>query len=259
MADKCLDFKLLLEFASKFIYIDIRELFRRGHLMSEINYSYIEEYIRALHVAPASPVLAEIEQAIATGKETWPIIRPEVADFMKVQLSLIKPTRILEIGTAVGYSSILMSSYLAPNGKITTLERFPYMLNKARQNIKRAGLEKTIEIIEGDAALTLPTLPNETYDIVFMDCAKGQYINFLPDCLRVLKTGGLLVTDNVLHKGAVARSRYLIDRRQRTTHSRLREFLWTIMHTEGLRSTVIPIGDGLALTYKIGGTIDETH
>ena len=221
--------------------------------MSEISYSYIVEYLRALHACPASPILSEIETQIATGAETWPIIRPEVADFMGVQLSLIKPSTILEIGTAVGYSSILMSQYLQEGGKITTLERFPYMLGKARENIKKANLEDTIEIIEGDAAITLKTLPDAHYDVVFMDCAKGQYINFLPDCIRVLKPGGLLITDNVLHKGSVAKSRYLSERRQRTTHSRLRDFLWTIMHSDDLVSSVLPVGDGLALSYKIGG------
>lgn len=226
--------------------------------MSEINYGYIVEYIRALHTAPCSSVLAEIETQIASEAETWPIIKPEVADFMRVQLSLIQPSTILEIGTAVGYSSILMSEHLKADGKITTLERFPYMLKKATKNIQRAGLEDTIQIIEGDAAKTLPTLPSEYYDVVFMDCAKGQYINFLPECIRVLKNGGLLITDNVLHKGSVAKSRYLIDRRQRTTHSRLRDFLWTIMHSEKLRSTVIPLGDGVALSYKIGGNTNES-
>lgn len=227
--------------------------------MSEISYSYIVEYIRALHTAPNSEILAEIETQIASETETWPIIKPEVADFMRVQLSLIKPTAILEIGTAVGYSSILMSEYLNEGGKITTLERFPYMLQKATKNIKRAGLENTIQIIEGDAAETLLTLPSKHYDVVFMDCAKGQYIHFLPECIRVLKPGGLLITDNVLHKGSVAKSRYLIDRRQRTTHSRLRDFLWTIMHSDELISTVMPIGDGVALSYKIGGNTNESQ
>lgn len=226
--------------------------------MSEINYSYIVEYIRALHSEPSSPVLSEIEKQIASEKETWPIIRPEVADFIRVQLSLIKPSTILEIGTAVGYSSILMSEHLQPGGQITTLERFPYMLEIANKNIKRAGLEDTIHIIEGDANDTLPTLPGEHYDVIFMDCAKGQYINFLPECIRLLKPGGLLITDNVLHKGSVAKSRYLIERRQRTTHSRLREFLWTIMHSDQLISSVMPFGDGVALSYKIGGKTNES-
>lgn len=218
--------------------------------MSEISYDYIIEYIRALHRVPDVPILAEIETQIAMGIKTWPIIKPEVADFIKVQLSMIKPATILEIGTAVGYSAILMSRYLKENGKITTLERFPYMLDKAKKNIKKAQLEDTIEIIEGDAAETLPKLQSNTYDVVFMDCAKGQYIHFLPECIRLLKTGGILITDNVLHKGSVAKSRYLIERRQRTTHARLREFLWTITHSDQLISSVIPIGDGIALSYK---------
>lgn len=218
--------------------------------MSEINYNYIVEYIRALHNVPDSPILKEIETQIAMGVKTWPIIKPEVADFIKVQLSIIKPQKILEIGTAVGYSAILMSQYLRNTGKITTLERFPYMLGKARQNIKKANLEDVIEIIEGDAAETLPTLQDETYDVIFMDCAKGQYIHFLEDCIRLLKIGGVLITDNVLHKGSVAKSRYLIERRQRTTHARLREFLWVITHSDQLISSIIPIGDGIALSYK---------
>lgn len=217
--------------------------------MSEINYDYIVQYIRALHTPPED-VLLEIEQLIASEKETWPIIKPEVADFMKVILTIQKPKEILEIGTAVGYSAMLMSEFLEEEGKITTIERFPYMSEIAKKNIKRASLEDKIEIIEGDAAQVLTTLEEEKYDVVFMDCAKGQYINFLPDCIRVLKPGGILITDNVLHKGTVAKSRYLIDRRQRTTHARLREFLYTITHHEGLTSSVIPIGDGVALSYK---------
>lgn len=217
--------------------------------MSEINYDYIVQYIRALHTPPED-VLLEIEQLIASEKETWPIIKPEVADFMKVILTIQKPKEILEIGTAVGYSAMLMSEFLEEEGKITTIERFPYMSEIAKKNIKRASLEDKIEIIEGDAAQVLTTLEEEKYDVVFMDCAKGQYINFLPDCIRVLKPGGILITDNVLHKGTVAKSRYLIDRRQRTTHARLREFLYTITHHERLTSSVIPIGDGVALSYK---------
>jgi len=225
--------------------------------MSEINYSYIVEYIRALHMPPSSDVLLDIEHKIANEIEHWPIIKPEVADFMKVLLSLIKPQNILEIGTAIGYSSILMSEFLGRDGHITTIERFPYMFDIAKENIKKANLESMITLLEGDASEILPTLNSDTYDLIFMDCGKGQYINFLPDCIRLLKSNGLLITDNVLHKGAVARSRYLIDRRQRTTHSRLREFLWTITHSSSLRSSVLPIGDGVALSYKIGGNIND--
>ncbi|PHV70636.1 methyltransferase [Sporanaerobium hydrogeniformans] len=222
--------------------------------MSEISYSYIVEYIRALHTPPTSPVLQEIERLIAQGEEQWPIIKPEVADFFKVLLSLLQPAEILELGTAVGYSSILMSEFLKENGHITTIERFDYMYDLAVKNIEKAQLNETIKLLKGDAVNILPTLQTETYDIIFMDCAKGQYINFLPECIRLLKPNGLLITDNVLHKGTVARSRYLIERRQRTTHARLREYLWSITHSPELHSSVLPIGDGVALSYKIGGT-----
>lgn len=226
--------------------------------MSEISYDYIVQYIRSLHT-PIDGVLFDIEQAIANEKETWPIIKPEVADFMKVLLAMQKPTSVLEIGTAVGYSSIFMSQYLPTNSHITTIERFDKMVKLATANIKRAELTDRIHILEGDAAELLSTLETQKYDMIFMDCAKGQYINFLPDCLRLLKPGGLLITDNVLHKGTVARSRYLIDRRQRTTHSRLRDFLWTITHTPELHTSVLPIGDGVALSYKIGGETNENR
>ncbi len=225
--------------------------------MSEISYSYIIEYIRALHTSPTSPVLQEIERKIAQGEEQWPIIKSEVADFFKVLLSLVKPKEILELGTAVGYSSILMSDYLQEDGHITTIERFDYMYDIAVKNIERAHLTETIRLIKGDAVVILPTLPSDTYDVIFMDCAKAQYIHFLPECLRLLKPNGLLITDNVLHKGAVARSRYLIERRQRTTHARLRDYLWTLTHSPELRSSILPIGDGVALSYKIGGTLHD--
>lgn len=224
--------------------------------MSEINYDYIIQYIRTLHTPPKN-LLADIEKAIATGDETWPIIKPEVADFISVLLTMKPPKSLLEIGAAVGYSSIFMSQYLAPDGQITTIERFDYMLRQAHRNIKTCGLEDVIHLLEGDASEILPTLKDASYDVIFMDCAKGQYIHFLPHCVRLLKPGGLLITDNVLHKGSVARSRYLIERRQRTTHARLRDFLWTITHHPELTSSVIPIGDGIALSYKKEGKANE--
>jgi predicted O-methyltransferase YrrM len=222
--------------------------------MSEITYDYIIQYIRALHVPPKD-VLLEIETAVATGKETWPIIKPEVADLIRVLLTTKKPEHILEIGTAVGYSGILMSHYLPPHGTLTTIERYEKMYTTAEKNIERAGLKDKISILKGDAKEILPTLPDGSYDVVFMDCAKGQYSHFLPDCLRLLKPNGLLIADNILHKGMVAKARYLIDRRQRTTHCRLRQFLWDITHSPQLTTSIIPIGDGVSLSYKL----EDTH
>ena len=224
--------------------------------MSEINEDYIVEYIRAIR--PTSQgILKDIELKIINGEETWPIIKPEVASFIEVMLSMKKPTKILEIGTAVAYSSILMSQYLQPGGEIITIERFDVMQRQARENIKQANLEDTIQMIQGDAADVLPTLKDGQFDIIFMDSAKGQYITFLSHCVRLLKDDGVLITDNVLHKGSVAKSRYLIPRRQRTTHGRLREFLFELYHHPQLKSAVLPFGDGVAISHKIGGNKNE--
>lgn len=219
-------------------------------MMSEINYDYIVEYIRAIR-PQSQGILKDIEFKVANKEETWPIIKPEVASFIEVLLAIKKPTKILEIGTAVGYSSMLMSQYLNPGGSIITIERSNSMQELAEFNIKKANLEDIITILKGDATQILPTLDNSQFDVIFMDSAKGQYITFLPECIRLLKEDGILITDNVLHKGTVAKSRYLIPRRQRTTHMRLREFLWEINHNPLLKSTVLPFGDGVAISHKV--------
>lgn len=224
--------------------------------MSEINYDYIVEYIRAIR-PPNQGLLKDIELKVATGEATWPIIKPEVASFLEVILAIKKPTKILEIGTAVAYSSILMSQYLQPGGEITTIERFDVMYRQAKENIKKANLEDQITVLEGNASDILPTLESAQFDVIFMDCAKAQYITFLPECIRVLKDEGLMITDNVLHKGVVAKSRYLVPRRQRTTHMRLREFLYQINHHPQLKSAVLPFGDGIAISHKVGGKNNE--
>ncbi|HHX61696.1 MAG TPA: O-methyltransferase [Epulopiscium sp.] len=224
--------------------------------MSEINYDYIVEYIRAIR-PPNQGILQDIEMQIARGSATWPIIKPEVASFLEVMLAIKRPTKILEIGTAVGYSAILMSQYLEPGGQITTIERFDVMQRKAEEHINQANLNDKIKILQGNASELLPTLEASQYDVIFMDCAKGQYITFLPECIRLLKDDGILITDNVLHKGVVAKSRYLVPRRQRTTHGRLREFLYQINHHPQLKSAVLPFGDGIAISHKVGGINNE--
>ncbi|OOB77592.1 MAG: methyltransferase [Epulopiscium sp. Nuni2H_MBin003] len=215
--------------------------------MSEVNYDYIVQYLRALR-PETTGVLNDIESAIYQKEANWPIIKPEVSGFINVLLSIIKPQKILEIGTNVGYSSIYMSKVI--DAHITTIERNSECINQAMANIKKEGLEDKISILEGDAINILQTLDDVMYDVVFMDCAKGQYINLLPDCLRVLNKGGVLIADNVLHKGAVAKSRYHVERRQRTTHKRLREFLWNITHDDMLNTSIVPIGDGVSISFK---------
>lgn len=224
--------------------------------MSEINYDYIVEYIRAIRPQKKG-ILQEIELKVKNNQKTWPIIKPEVASFLEVILSIKRPSKILEIGTAVAYSSILMSEYLEPGGDITTIERFDVMQKQAKENINKANLNDKIKILEGNASEILPSLAEKQFDVVFMDCAKAQYITFLPECIRVLKNDGILITDNVLHKGVVAKSRYLVPRRQRTTHMRLREFLYAINHHPQLKSAVLPFGDGVAISHKVGGEDNE--
>ena len=178
-----------------------------------------------------------------------PIIRKEMQSFLKVLLSLQKPMRGLEVGTAVGFSALLMSEYLPDGGTITTIENYDKRIPIARENFERAGKEKQITLLEGDAQDVLKTL-EEPFDFIFMDAAKGQYIHFLPDVLRLLKTGGLLVSDNVMQDGTIIESRYGVERRDRTIHSRMREYLYTLKHHEALITSIVPLGDGVALSVK---------
>ena len=178
-----------------------------------------------------------------------PIITPEVAHLLTVLGRLVKPARILEIGTAIGYSSILLAGILTPGGRIDTIERQDEMLLKARDSIKKAGLENTISIIAGDAQEVLRCLDKQ-YDMVFMDAAKGQYPEFLPECLRMLKKGGLLVSDNVLYKGMIA-SEELVARRKRTIVNRMRTYLDSLCENPELETSILPVGDGVALSYKL--------
>lgn len=181
--------------------------------------------------------------------ENVPIIPPEVANLLAVILQIKKPSSILEIGTAIAFSASFMSQYIKEDGTITTIERFDVMKKQAIENIKKLGLENKINMIEGDAAKILPTLEGP-YDIIFMDAAKAQYNTFLPECIRLLPVGGILIADDVLQNGFIAQSRFEVPRRQRTIHKRMRNFLWNISHSNVLQSSIIPIGDGVAICYK---------
>ena len=178
-----------------------------------------------------------------------PIIRKEVESFLKVLLMMKKPQRVLELGTAIGYSAILMSECLGENGKIVTIENYDKRIPVAKENIKKAGKENVIELLEGDALEILPDIKEE-FDFIFMDAAKAQYINFLPHCMRLLKKDGILLADNVLQEGDLIESRYAVTRRDRTIHSRMREFLYQVKHMEELETSIIPIGDGMTLSIR---------
>ena len=178
-----------------------------------------------------------------------PIIRKETQSFLKVILMMKQPSRILEIGTAIGFSAILMSEYLPEDGHITTIEKYEKRIPIARENFRRAGKEGQITLMEGDALEVMRTLTGP-YDFIFMDAAKGQYIHYLPEALRLLSDGGVLMSDNVLQDGDVIESRFAVERRNRTIHSRMREYLYELKHNVKLQTSILPLGDGVALSVK---------
>lgn len=179
-----------------------------------------------------------------------PIIRKEMQSFLKVLLLIKKPVRILEVGTAVGFSAILMSEYMPENGHITTIEKYEKRIPIARENFRRAGKENCITLLEGDALELMKELSGP-YDLIFMDAAKGQYINYMPEAIRLLSEEGVLVSDNVLQDGDIIESRFAVERRNRTIHSRMREYLYELKHDERLETAIIPLGDGVAISRKL--------
>ena len=182
-------------------------------------------------------------------KDRVPIIRREMQSFLKVLLMIKRPMRILEVGAAVGFSSILMSEYMPEGGHITTIENYDKRIPIARANFKRAGKEEQIDLIEGDALEVMQGLEGP-YDLIFVDAAKGQYIHYLPEVMRLLGSDGVLVSDNVLQEGDIIESRFAVERRNRTIHSRMREYLYELKHHEQLQTSIIPLGDGVALSVK---------
>ena len=203
-------------------------------------------YIRSLEV-PESAVIEAIEQEAL--RDRVPIIRKEMQSFLKVLLMIKRPMRILEVGAAVGFSSILMSEYMPEGGHITTIENYDKRIPIARANFKRAGKEEQIDLLEGDALEVMHGLEGP-YDLIFVDAAKGQYIHYLPEVMRLLGTDGVLVSDNVLQEGDIIESRFAVERRNRTIHSRMREYLYELKHHDQLQTSIIPLGDGVALSVK---------
>lgn len=220
------------------------------------------EYINSLErEMPA--YLEELEQfALDTDV---PIIRKEMQSFLKTLLVMHKPRQILEVGTAIGFSALLMSEYMPEDAHITTIEKYEKRIPLARENFEKNGKTDKITLIAGDAAevladmaaglnrktMTEPTKAEEgRFDLIFMDAAKGQYINFMPDVLKLLKKGGVLLSDNVLQDGDVIESRYAVTRRNRTIHARMRNYLYELKNNEMLQTSIIPLGDGIALSVR---------
>lgn len=194
-----------------------------------------------------TPYLEKLErQALQDGV---PLIRKEMQSFLKVLLSLTRPARILEVGTAVGFSALFFCEYGPENLRIDTIENYEKRILLAKRHFAEAGRGDQIHLLEGDAGRILKELEGP-YDMVFMDAAKGQYIHWLPDVLRLLKPGGILVSDNVLQDGNLIESHYLVERRDRTIYKRMREYLYELKHHPELETTILPLGDGASVSVK---------
>ncbi|WP_229768440.1 O-methyltransferase [Tissierella pigra] len=213
--------------------------------LNQINEEYIEDYIRSL--LPKNNQNLQIMEKYASDYHV-PIVQPEVAQLLKLLLKMKKPKNILEVGTAIGYSTLIMAEATEGKANITTIERRKDMIELAIENISNTIYKDNIEILEGNAEDVLLTL-DKKYDFIFLDAAKGQYMDFFNKCIKYLNSDGIIVSDNVLYKGMVATDT-LVVRRKKTIVKRLRAFLQYINQIEGYTSSTIPIGDGVAITYR---------
>ncbi|RKM59898.1 O-methyltransferase [Butyrivibrio sp. CB08] len=195
-----------------------------------------------------APYLDEVER-VAIADEV-PIIRKDTQTLLKFLMAQNRPVNILEVGCAVGFSALLMAEYSGNDTRITTIEKYEKRIPVARENFKKYDTKGKITLLEGDAMDILKTL-SPGYDFIFMDAAKGQYINFLPECMRILNKGGLLVSDNVLQDGDVFESRFAVTRRNRTIHARMRDYLYELTHNDQLNTVILTVGDGMSLSVKI--------
>ena len=178
-----------------------------------------------------------------------PIIRKPMQSLIKVLLTLKAPGNILEVGTAIGFSALLMAENTPCDTKITTIENYAKRIPIARDNIRQSGYGERITLIEGDAAEVLKDLKGP-YDLIFMDAAKGQYLNFLPDVMRLLSDGGVLLSDNVMQDGDILESRYAVERRNRTIYARMRDYLYELTHNDELQTVILPVGDGVTVSVR---------
>lgn len=214
-----------------------------------LRYPEVDSFLRSV-LQRETGHLAEMEAYAAC--HYVPIIPPETASLLKVLINLYKPLRILEAGTAIGYSASVMALNMPENGIIDTIELDEDMAQKARDNIKTLGLEHNIRVLQGDALEVMQCLTTP-YDMIFLDAAKGQYLEYFPEAMRLLKTGGLLVSDNVLYKGLVTRTDPL-PHKHRTIAVKLRTYLNNLCRDPRLVTSILPVGDGMALSFKKGDT-----
>lgn len=206
----------------------------------------IEEYICSLD-EEIPKYLQDIEkEALGDGV---PIIKRPTQNLIRFIIRHANIKNVLEVGTAVGFSSIFMTEYMGADSKVTTIENMESRIIKAHENIKKSGKESQIHVIEGDATIELSKIKG-SFDMIFIDAAKGQYNNYFHDIISKLKKGGILVSDNVLQDGDIVNSRYAVTRRNRTIHSRMREYLYMITHNEEVDTIILPVGDGVTISIK---------
>ena len=208
----------------------------------------ITEYLHSLETSRGELLDTIEKKAIEDGV---PIIRSETAALLRSLTAALRPENILEIGTAVGYSALQMCQVMPANCHITTIEKYEKRIPEAKENFGKAGEESRITFLEGDADMWLKELKGKQFDLVFMDAAKGQYLNWLPLLLDLMPVGAVLISDNVLQDGDVVQSRFAVQRRNRTIHSRMREYLYELKHMEEFETAVIPIGDGVTISTRI--------
>lgn len=208
----------------------------------------ITEYLHSLETSRGELLDTIEKKAIEDGV---PIIRSETAALLRSLTAALRPENILEIGTAVGYSALQMCQVMPTNCHITTIEKYEKRIPEAKENFRKAGEESRITFLEGDADMWLKELKGKQFDLVFMDAAKGQYLNWLPLLLDLMPVGAVLISDNVLQDGDVVQSRFAVQRRNRTIHSRMREYLYELKHMEEFETAVIPIGDGVTISTRI--------
>ena len=194
-----------------------------------------------------TPFLEELEQTAL--RDRVPVIRREMQSFIKTFLAMNQPGRILEVGTAIGFSTLLMCEYGREDLQIVTIENYDKRIPIARENFRRAGREDQITLLEGDAGELLKTLEGP-FDMIFMDAAKGQYNHWLPDIRRLMAKGSVLISDNVLQEGDIIESHYLVERRKRTIYKRMREYLYELKHDPSFVTSILPLGDGVTVSVK---------
>lgn len=210
-----------------------------------IRYPEIDEFIRKT-IAREEGIFKELEEYAAINH--IPIIPPETAALLRIMVKIQRPARILEVGTAIGYSALIMAAASKGEFHIDTIEILEETASLAERNIQRSGFGSNIRVLRGDAFEILQCLTTP-YDMIFLDASKGQYPEYLPECLRLIREGGVILSDNVLYRGLVAQKGH-VDHKHRTIAVRLGEYLDSLCKNPLLDTAIIPIGDGLAVSYR---------